>query len=70
MQSSLGLRFDPAACTIGLARPTLPPFLDEAVLRNVALAGGSADILIQRRFGEIVVDVLRRSGGVSVEVGA
>ncbi len=66
MQSSLGLGFDPASCTITLARPALPPFLDEAVLRNVALGGGSADIAVRRQFSEILVDVLRHDPGVSV----
>jgi glycogen debranching enzyme len=66
MQSSLGMRFDPAKCTIAFARPALPPFLDEVVLRNVALGGGSADIAVRRQFSDIVVDVLRRGGGVRV----
>ena len=67
MQSSLGLSFDPGASTIALTKPALPPFLDEAVLRNVALGGGSADIVVRRQFNEIVVDVLRRSAALKVQ---
>ena len=68
MQSCLGLSFDPDAGHIAFSRPALPPFLDEAVLRNVALGGGTADIAVKRRFSEIVIDVLRRSPGVRVTV--
>jgi glycogen debranching enzyme len=69
MQSSLGLSFDPGLRTIRIERPALPPFLDEAVLRNVALGGGSADIAVRRQFSEVVVDVLRRSTGLTVSSG-
>jgi glycogen debranching enzyme len=65
-QSSLGLGFDPAQGEIVLQRPALPPFLDEVVLRNVALGGGTADIAVRREGGDIVVDVLRQAGTVVV----
>ncbi len=70
MQSCLGLAFDPAANTIAFAHPALPPFLDEVVLRQLSLAGGSADIVARRQLSGIMVDVLRCSTGLTIVNGA
>jgi glycogen debranching enzyme len=68
MQSSLGLRFDPALGQIAFDRPTLPGFLDDAVLRGLSLGNATVDVAVRRTGEAVVVEVLQRDGGVSVIV--
>ena len=70
MQSSLGMGFDPGGNRIAFARPALPPFLDEVVLRQLGLAEARADVAITRQAGDIVVKVLRQSNGLEIAVSA
>jgi glycogen debranching enzyme len=66
LQSSLGLSFNIEAREIQFRRPMLPPFLNEVVLRRVAVGDGSVDVALRRAGGSVVVDVLSRSGEVQV----
>jgi glycogen debranching enzyme len=66
LQSSLGLGFDPDRAEIHFAAPALPPFLDEVVLRRLALGGGAADVTIRRENGCVAVTVLSQCGAVTV----
>ncbi|MBY4895713.1 amylo-alpha-1,6-glucosidase [Cupriavidus sp. AU9028] len=66
LQSCLGLGFDPGQTQITFAGPALPAFLDEVVLRNLAIDGGSADVALRRSGRHVVVDVLERRGPVRV----
>jgi glycogen debranching enzyme len=66
IQSCIGLSFDPEERRIVFREPTLPPFLDELMLRRLSLDGGSADVALRRSGRHVVVDVLDRKGSVQV----
>jgi glycogen debranching enzyme len=64
----LGMRCDHAAREVRFDRPLLPRFIDEARIRNLRLAGGSIDLLLERRGDEIAIDVLKQSGDIRLNV--
>jgi len=66
IQSCVGLGFDTESQRLTFERPALPDFLDEIVLRDLALLGASADISLKRAGSQIVVTVLSRSSDLSV----
>ena len=66
IQSCVGLALDAAARRITFREPILPRFLDEIVLRGLTVQGGSADVALRRSNRHVVVDVLDKSGPVSV----
>jgi glycogen debranching enzyme len=66
LQASLGLEFDPAQEEIRLRNPSLPPFLDEVVLRNLSLGRSTVDLLIRRHGEDISLQVLRNQGHIQV----
>jgi glycogen debranching enzyme len=66
IQSCLGLGFDPAARRITFDRPLLPSFVDEIVLGNLRLGEDRAAIALRRSGSQVLVDVLDRTGDVSV----
>ncbi|WP_137389440.1 amylo-alpha-1,6-glucosidase [Rhodoligotrophos defluvii] len=66
LQACLGLGFDPAHGQITFNEPTLPAFLDEVVLYNLAVADGSVDVALRRSRTQVIVNVLQRSGSVRV----
>jgi len=70
VQACLGLGFDPQARTVRLERPILPDFLDEVVLRNLAVDGCRLDLAVRRAGGEVATHVLGRTGDVRVEITA
>ena len=68
VQACLGLGFDPQARTVRLDRPVLPDFLDEVVLRNLAIDGCLLDLAVRRAGDEVATHVLSRTGDVRVEI--
>ncbi|SPK76968.1 putative Amylo-alpha-1,6-glucosidase (plasmid) [Cupriavidus taiwanensis] len=66
LQACLGLDFDTQEPAITFENPSLPPFLDEVVFRNLGVGGGSADVAVRRSGERVVVDVLERRGPVRV----
>ena len=66
LQACLGIAFDPAARTIIFEQPTLPRFLDEVVLRGLAVREGRADVMLRREGAEVAMNVLARSGPIRV----
>jgi glycogen debranching enzyme len=66
IQSCVGLAFDAAGRCITFREPVLPQFLDEIVLRGLAVQGGSADVALRRSNRHVVVDVLDKKGNVGV----
>ncbi len=66
VQSCAGLAFEPGAARITFSEPFLPQFLDEIVLRGLALGGGTADVALRRSNRHVVVDVLDKKGPVGV----
>lgn len=66
LQSCLGLRFDPIESRIILDSPTLPAFLDEVTLRNLAVGDSSCDIAVRRSGKGVIVEVLDQRGRLRV----
>ena len=66
VQTCAGLSFDPRAQRITFREPVLPQFLDEIVLRGLAVESGKADVALRRSNRHVVVDVLERTGPVGV----
>ena len=66
IQSCVGLGFDVSERRITFREPVLPQFLDEIILRGLAIQGGSADVAFRRSNRHIVVDVLEKRGPVGV----
>jgi glycogen debranching enzyme len=68
IQASLGLAFEPKTNEIRLSNPSLPPFLDEVVLRNLQLGASRTDLSVRRHGDEVSVELLRTRGKVQVSV--
>ncbi len=68
LQACLGLEFDCEARQICFRRPSLPSFLDEIVIRSLAIGDGHVDVLLRRYASDVSVNVLRRVGDVEVTV--
>ncbi|CAA0096427.1 Uncharacterised protein [Starkeya nomas] len=66
LRDCLGLGFDQARLQISFDEPVLPDFLDEVMLKNLSLDGGSADVALRRSRSKVVVDVLDRRGPLHV----
>lgn len=66
LQACIGLDFDPKQTQITFVEPVLPNFLDELVLRNLAVGPGSADVALRRSGTQVVVDVLARRGAARI----
>lgn len=66
LQSCLGLGFDPERMQITFDTPVLPAFLDEILLRNLAIGDSHADVALRRSGPHVVVDVLDRRGPIRV----
>jgi glycogen debranching enzyme len=66
LQSCLGLTFDSAARQVTFEEPVLPAFLDEVVLRRLAIGSDRVDVALRRSRSQVVVDVLERHGSVRV----
>jgi glycogen debranching enzyme len=68
LQACLGLEVDVGAKTIGFRQPRLPAFLDEVIIRSLAVAGSRVDILLRRYGSDVSVNVLHRVGDARVVV--
>lgn len=66
IQSCLGLEFDIPGREVRITRPVLPQFLDEVVVRRLAVGDGSVDIALRRERNQVLVNVLDRRGDVRV----
>src|SRR5690606_32169047 len=66
LQSCLGLGFDASRRQILFLQPVLPEFLDTVTLKHLDVAGGSADLVLHRSGGGVVVEVERRKGDLRV----
>lgn len=66
LQASLGLELLHRTGEVKFYRPMLPDFLDHVHLRNLRLATGSVDVLLQRQDDNVAVTVTRREGDVVV----
>jgi glycogen debranching enzyme len=66
VQACLGLTIDPRRKEVQLHNPTLPEFVHHICLRNLCVGAGKVDLTIQRRGGDLGINVMRREGGVRV----
>jgi glycogen debranching enzyme len=67
-QASLGLTIDGIASKVSFVRPWLPPFLQEARIHNLRVAGAIVDLAVVRHEHDVSVKVLRTTGEVQVVV--
>jgi glycogen debranching enzyme len=68
LQASLGLMIDGIASKISFVRPWLPPFLNEARILNLQVAGANVDLALIRHEHDVSVNVLQRRGNVEIVV--
>lgn len=66
LQACLGLRFDPEHRQVIFDRPVLPEFLDEVKLTGLAVADAKIDVQVGRTRTGVAVNVLSRTGDISV----
>ncbi|MBA2488169.1 MAG: amylo-alpha-1,6-glucosidase, partial [Chloroflexi bacterium] len=64
----LGLEADASQHELTLRSPALPDWLPEVRLENVRVGDAVADLLVRRSHGSTGVEVLRRTGDISVVV--
>ena len=68
VQATLGIRFEPATKTVHFDQPRLPAFLDDVVLHNLSIGDARATVHVRRLDDEVAVNVVRREGGLRVQV--
>jgi glycogen debranching enzyme len=66
IQSCLGLGFDVERGEITFEQPILPDFIEEIVLRRLALKGGRVDVALRRTGESVALDVVARAGTIRV----
>ena len=66
LQACLGLEVDAGARTVLLSNPRLPAFLDELRIDNLAVGETRVDLRLEREGEGVAVQVLARSGEVSL----
>jgi len=66
LQASLGLAVSGVDRRVCFARPTLPEFLNEVRIGNLAVGDATLDLLLLRYGDDVGVNVLSRSGEVEV----
>jgi glycogen debranching enzyme len=67
-QSCLGLKISAIDNSVSFIRPLLPPFLNEAKIRNLRVGNATVDLALVRHGDDISVNVLRRHGDVEIVV--
>lgn len=68
LQGSLGIELDANANEICFRKPSLPPFLDQVILRRLGFENANVDVVLHRNAGPASVRVLRNSGKVRIAV--
>jgi glycogen debranching enzyme len=63
LQACLGLSFDHRAELVHFHHPRLPKFLDEVVIRSLAIGNSRMDLMLRRHGADVSVNVLRKTGG-------
>jgi glycogen debranching enzyme len=66
LQASMGLEIDATARTLLMSNARLPAFLDHLRIENIAVGETRVDVQLQRQGEGVGVEVLERSGDVSV----
>ena len=67
LEACLGIAISAPARQVSFAYPTLPPFLEEVTIANLAVGDALVDLRLRRHGDDDVgVDVLRRCGTLEV----
>jgi glycogen debranching enzyme len=66
----LGMTIDAGTSRLSFLQPTLPRFLDEIRIANLAVGEGNVDLLITRRDPYAKVEIERRKGRVELFTAA
>jgi hypothetical protein len=66
LQAALGLEVDAPTRTVRLTRAKLPGFLEEVLIRNLAVGPFTLDLRLDRHHDDVGVSVLRRQGDVQI----
>jgi glycogen debranching enzyme len=66
LRTCLGLGFDPVSRSVTFDRPVLPAFLNQVILRGLALGDARVDVALRRTDSEVAVNVVRRKGDIKV----
>ena len=66
--AAIGCVIDPQVGTLTLDRPVLPKFLDDLIIRNIAIGDARVDLRLARVDGDVTTAVLRREGDVVVTI--
>jgi len=70
LQACLGLGFDTPGRRAVFEQPMLPDFLDELVLRGIAVADGMLDVKVQQVGASAALSIIARRGRVGLKVEA
>ncbi len=68
LQATLGIRFEPATTTVHFDRPRLPEFLRDVTLHNLSIGDARATVHVRRLDHEVAINVVKREGGLRVQV--
>ena len=66
LQTCLGMGFDHVTRSVTFDRPVLPPFLDQVMLRRLAVGDSQVDVLLNRVGEEVTAHVVDRRGDIRV----
>jgi hypothetical protein len=66
LEASLGLQINATAEEVRFVEPHLPAFLDEVVVRNLAVGRSSLDFLVRRQGSGTSVQILHRRGDARI----
>jgi hypothetical protein len=66
LEASLGLQIDAKAEEVRFVEPHLPAFLEEVVVRNLAVGRSSLDFSIRRQGSSTSVQILHRHGDAKI----
>jgi glycogen debranching enzyme len=68
IEAMLGLEFRPETSEIHLRDPSLPAFLEQLILRDLAVGGSTMDLRVHRHGDEVSIEVLRARGKIQASV--
>jgi glycogen debranching enzyme len=66
LRTCLGLGFEPETGSVTFNRPVLPQFLDEVILRGLAIGESRIDVALRRVGSEVAAHVIKREGHIRV----
>jgi hypothetical protein len=66
LEASLGLQINATTEEVRFVEPHLPAFLDEVIVRNLAVGGSSLDFSVRRQGTGTSVQILNRRGDAKI----